>query len=145
MTEPCDKGPDIEQLKVDQAEIKTEQVSQGIKLDQVLDNQQQLGTDFKDALSRLTSIIEEEIGTRKDVEQLKKDREILYEKRGVDAARIAAIEVRNAKCDGLGVFEKFPMVWDFMQQEKGWRRFVPGVGAAVCTVSVVYTTWFSGG
>jgi hypothetical protein len=158
MSDPCAKADQIEEqgkMLVEQGVVLHQQ---GAKLDQMLHNQEVLATDLKQALDRLTSIIEEDIGTRKDVEQLKKDREILFVSHRKDADRIEAIEIRNAKCDGLGVFEKFPKLWDFFQvharsekdfnkvwewyiMEQGIRRFLPAVGTVVCTAAVIYTTW----
>ena len=131
MTDPCEKGPVIEVLQ------KT-QIEQGAKLDQVLENQVLQNKTMTDALNRLTSMIEADIGTRYEVEQGKKERELLFDFRRNDVARIEAIEIRNAKCDGLGVFKKWNTVWDFIQQEKGWRRFVP---AAMTGISFLIVLW----
>jgi len=155
MSDPCGQEPVIKELQSNQVKLDA-------KVDQVLDNQKQLGSDLKDMIGRLTAIIEADIGTRMEVEQGKKEREILFASHRKDAARIEAIEIRNAKCDGLGVFDKFPKVWDFYklhagkegqfdkvwnryQQDTGIRRFVPAGSAFICTAAVIYTTWFSGG
>jgi len=132
MTEPCNKGPDIDKLKV-------EQIRQGEKLDRVLINQETQAKDLKQAIDRLASIIEADISTRKDVEQLKKDRETLFSKVHLTDGRVSAIEVRNAKCDGAGIFEKFPRVWDWYQGELGWRRFIPATMAVLSFLFAMFT------
>lgn len=113
MTDPCNKGPDIDRLNT--------------KVDSLIAAQQATSTDLKQAIDKLTSVIMTDIETRAEVEQLKKDREITYRLVHSIVARLDAIEIRNAKCDGAGIFENFPKVWDYIQQEKGWRRFLPAL------------------
>ena len=136
------------------------------KIDQILINQEQLGTDIKQAIEGLTKIIMADIEIRKDVEQLKKDREILFSMQRVDVARIEIIEKRNAKCDGAGIFENFPTMWNWYQQHKaktesyeaivkavkakvdkmhiwylgemGWRRFFPAAAAFVAACAAIF-------
>ena len=155
----CDKGAEIESLQKGQ-------VTQEAKMDLILHNQQELSTDLRGALDRLTSIIEEDIGTRKDVEQLKKDREILFDMQRADVVRIDAIEIRNARCDGAGIFENFPTMWNWYQQHKtaaesvdaiicamkkkvdkvhawylgemGWRRFIPAALTIISALLAIY-------
>jgi hypothetical protein len=151
MGEPCDKGPEINQLQ-------KQTDDQGRKLDRVLDNQVSMATDMKAAIDRLSSIIEADIGTRKDVEQLKKDREILYDQSREDVARIDAIMIRNAMCDGAGIFEKFPEMFNWYQanrvkseqfvkvyawynQELGWRRFIPTLMTVLTALLALYVTF----
>lgn len=88
------------------------------KVDLILENQKVLATDLKQTLDRLTSIIEEDIGTRKDVEQGKKERELLFVMSRKNGEDIAEIKVRNAKCDGAGIFDNFPKMWDWFQQHE---------------------------
>jgi hypothetical protein len=88
------------------------------KVDLILENQKVLATDLKQTLDRLTSIIEEDIGTRKDVEQGKKERELLFVMSRRNAEDIAEIKVRNARCDGAGIFDNFPKMWNWFQQHE---------------------------
>ena len=136
MTEPCDKGPAI-------AELQKSSIEHGLKVDQVLENQKSLGDTMTAALNRLTSMIEADIGTRKDVEQGKKDIERLYLKGRRTEERVESIEIRNAKCDGLGVFKKWDTVWNFIQQEKGWRRFLPASMAFLSFLILLYVSFWS--
>jgi hypothetical protein len=119
-------------------ELQKSQVMLGVKVDQVLENQRVLGETMTTALNRLTSIIEEDIGTRKDVEQGKKDIERLYLKARAADDSIAEITLRNAKCDGAGIFDNWLTVWNFIQQEKGWRRFAPAAMAFAAWIAVMY-------
>ena len=131
MTTPCDKGPEI--AAVQQATYK-----QGLKISQMLDNQQTLSSTMTAALDRLTATIEADIGTRKDVEQGKKDIKRLYTKSREIAVEIRAINERNTLYDGKGVFDKFDTVWNFIQQEKGWRRFIPATMTFICAALVFW-------
>ncbi len=152
MTDPCEKGPQIDVLQ------KT-QIEQGAKLDQVLKNQQDLGETMTTALNKLTAMMEKDIGTRMEVEQLKKDRDRLYEKSRENAVEIRGINERNARCDGAGIFENFPKMYDWYQAniakseqfvkvyawylgELGWRRFMPGSMAFFSFAILIYVTFF---
>lgn len=148
--------------------MRTEQTAQNVKLDQVLDNQKQFSIDIKQAIDGLTKIIMADIETRKDVEQLKKDREILFTMTRTESIRLDAIELRNARCDGAGIFENFPKMWNWYQQhesaatnfhevvvgirnkvdtvynwylgEMGWRRFIPAAIAIVSALLAIYVS-----
>lgn len=123
----CSKAPDIDTLSH--------------KVDVLIDAQQATSSKLEKAINRLTSVIETDIETRAAVEQLKKDREMLFARyHGIDA-RVDAIEIRNAKCDGLGVFNKWDTVWNFIQQEKGWRRFIPALLTAASFLILLWTTF----
>lgn len=134
MKDDCTRGPELELLK-------KEQSNQGHKLDQVLENQRALGETLTAALNRLTDMIEADIGTRKDVEQLKKDRDTLYSLRRTDDGRIEELELRDAKFDGAGIFKRFPKVWDWYQQQLGVRRFVPAASALTSVAVLLYMTF----
>lgn len=148
--------------------MRTEQTAQNVKLDQVLDNQKQFSIDIKQAIDGLTKIIMADIETRKDVEQLKKDQEILFAMTHTESIRLDAIELRNARCDGAGIFENFPKMWNWYQQhesaatnfhevvvgirnkvdtvynwylgEMGWRRFIPAAIAIVSALLAIYVS-----
>lgn len=137
MSDPCDKGPAIEALK-------TEQSAQGVKLDQLLTNQADQGNDMKAAIARLTEIIELDIGTRKDVEQGKKELALLFDFHRKGVARIDAIEIRNAQFDGKGIYKKWDQVWNFVQSELGWRRFLPAAMTSLSFLVLIYVTFLKG-
>jgi len=166
MGEPCDKGPAIEAVKLEQHKLLIAQASQNSKIDHILENQLQLGSDIRQAIDGLTRIIIADIETRKDVEQLKKDREILFDMQRADALQIIRINERTARFDGAGIFENFPRMWNWYQQheaadvaddmtikilnnkvdtlhnwylgELGWRRFIPVTLAAISTCLAIY-------
>jgi len=46
MGEPCDKGPAIEAVKLEQHKLLIAQASQNSKIDHVLENQLQLGSRY---------------------------------------------------------------------------------------------------
>jgi hypothetical protein len=128
------------------------------KIDQILINQTELGIDIKQAIEGLTKIIMADIEIRKDVEQLKKDREITFATQRAVANRIDAIEIRNAKCDGAGIFENFPkmyewyisniekskqfsVLWRWYLGELGWRRFIPIILSFITCLLALYVTF----
>lgn len=155
----CNKGPDIDSLK-------KSQMQQGLKIDQILESQRTTAAELKQAIDGLTAIIKSDIETRKDVEQLKKDREDLFALIRTGEQRLGKIEHRNAICDGAGVLERFPKVWDWYMKhdtasqnidnlicsikkkvdkvynwhlgELGWRRFIPAMMTFLCAAIVVY-------
>jgi hypothetical protein len=144
----CDKGPDIDA-------VKRQQTEHGLKIDLILQNQERTSSELRDALNRLTSIIETDIGTRLEVEQGKKERELLFQAVRRSAEDINVIKERNAKCDGAGIFENFPKMYDWYQAniaksdqfvkvyawylgELGWRRFVPAVMTVMTGMMALY-------
>jgi len=165
---PCDKGPIIDAVSKEQEKIRAEQMTQYVKLDLVLQNQQQFGQDIKQAIDGLTRILLADIETRKDVEQLKKDREILFDLQREDAAQIARINQLADRYTGAGIYENYPKLWNWFQQheaaevaddttcniykakvdvlhnwylqEMGWRRFIPGALTIVSTFLVIYVS-----
>lgn len=133
MTEPCGQGPQI-------VELQKTQAAQNNKLDRLHENQTEATRDLKTAISELTKIVRADIQTRAEVEQLKKDREILFSMASSAAGRLEEIELRNAKCDGAGIFENFPKVWNWYQQELGWRRFAPAAMTIITGMLALYVT-----
>lgn len=168
MGDPCDKGPIIDEVKRSQQLIAFEQNAQNTKMDQILANQLQLGTDIKQAIDGLTKILLADIETRKDVEQLKKDREILFELRREDGAQIARIIQLADRFSGARVLENTQEMWNWYQQhrtaesafrmdldntktklgtvhdwylgEMGWRRFIPATAAVISVLLTIYVS-----
>ena len=141
MTTPCEQEPVIRE--------------QGKKIDQILHNQEQSARDMKSAIDKLTTIIMTDIERRMEVDQLKKESELHFEKNRSLSQRVEGIEVRNAKCDGAGIFENFPHIWNWYnkhkesdvdfkkmwtwyQQEQGWRRFVPAAMTILTGILALY-------
>jgi hypothetical protein len=156
--DPCDKGPEIKKLQENQNKQDKKLDRHDIKLDQVLESQVALSTDIKDAINGLTKIIMADVETRAAVEQGKKERELLFNKvRDVEEA-VVEIKERNAKCDGAGIFENFPKmydwytaniaksnqfvkVYDWYLGELGWRRFFPTILTIVSFIILLYVTF----
>jgi hypothetical protein len=141
MTIPCEQEPVIR--------------NQGEKIDQILANQEQSARDMKAAIDKLTTIIMTDIERRMEVDQLKKESELHFEKNRNLAEKVDAIEVRNAKCDGAGIFDNFPIIWNWFQahkdsdidfkkmwrwylMEQGWRRFVPATMTVLTGLLALY-------
>jgi hypothetical protein len=135
--EPCDKGPEISKLQQIQREQDKKLDRHDYKLDQVLQNQIALGEDIKQAINGLTEIIKADVETRAAVEQGKKERAVLFEKvRSVEKS-VGAINIRNAKCDGAGIFDEWPSIRKFVNQQKGLHRFIPTAAALVSTIIAI--------
>ena len=125
--EPCNKGPDIDKLNS--------------KVDHLADLHKANSSDLKQAINRLTAIIEADIETRAAVEQLKKDREVLYAKyHGIDA-RVDGIETLAHQYKGAKIYDRVPVLWDWRQQEMGWRRFLPAMLAGLSFLILLYNTF----
>jgi len=82
-------------------------------------------SELKESITKMTDILIESTKHSADIAQLKRETNLLFEQDRVVTGRVELIEQRNAKCDGAGIFERFPEVWDWFQQERGWRRFLP--------------------
>ena len=125
------------------------------KIDQILHNQEQSARDMKDAIDKLTAIIMADVERRVAVDQLKKETGLLFEKARRTEDRVEDIERRNARCDGAGIFENFPKMWEWYQSVKqpsidfqkvwrwylgelGWRRFIPAVLTVLCAIIVIW-------
>ena len=151
MTIPCEQAEVI--LK-----LETSQHKQGAKIDLILSNQEQSARDMKAAIDKLTTIIMTDIERRMEVDQLKKDREIIYDSLRDMTHQVEVINVRNAKCDGAGIFENFPIIWEWYQTVKqpavdfqrvwkwylgelGWRRFIPALMTVLSFVILLYVTF----
>ena len=144
MTIPCEQEPVIKE--------------QGKKIDLILRNQEQSARDMKMAIDKLTTIIMTDIERRMEVDQLKKDREITYDHLRDLTHQVEIINVRNAKCDGAGIFENFPIMWQWYQSVKqpaidfqkvwrwylgelGWRRFIPALMTVLSFAILLYVTF----
>jgi hypothetical protein len=120
MSDPCDKGPEIQLLR----EAQTEQ---GLHIKQILEHQVQASLDMKESLDKMTKLIMEGNTTRLEVEQGKKERALLFTMVRNAEEHLATIDVRNARCDGAGIFDQWPSVLRFVNQQKGIQRFIPYV------------------
>lgn len=98
----------------------------------------ELASTLKESMNQLKEILLAEVANKKDIDQLKKEHDLLFPTIRKLAERVDEIEIRNAKCDGAGIFQNFPKVWNFYQQEQGWRRFIPAICAILASVCAIY-------
>jgi len=101
----------------------------------------ELASTLKESMNQLKEILLAEVANKKDIDQLKKEHDLLFPAIRATKERVDRIEIRNAKCDGAGIFENFPKLWNFYQQEQGWRRFVPAACAIVALLCTLYVTF----
>lgn len=111
------------------------------KIDLILKNQRDLSVDIKDAITGLTKIVMADIALRKDVEHAKKDLALLFTQTRSGAKRVEALEKINAQFEGSKIYDNFPKVWNWYQEEKGYRRLFPAAMAAGSFVILIYVTF----
>lgn len=136
MSDPCDKGPEIQALRKEQTE-------QGIYIKAILENQVQASADMKESIDKMTKLIIEGNSTRQEVEQGKKERAVLFTMARHAEEHLSAIDVRNARCDGAGIFEQWPAVKTYIDQDKGFRRFIPAMTGFLSFLILLYVTFSS--
>lgn len=145
---PCEQQQNISSIRSEQQEIRKENA-------EIIHNQKILVNELKESFLRLEKILLADVEHKKDIQQLKKESDLLFEKTRLIEQKVDAIEVRNARCDGAGIFENFPRmfgwyqqqkalpdkfdkVWNWYQQEQGWRRFIPAVMAMLAWLATMY-------
>lgn len=102
------------------------------------ESQLELSSTLKESMSQLREILLSEVANKKDIEQLKKENDLLFSRIKLVDQRVGRIEVRNAVCDGAQILARFPKVWDFYQQEQGWRRFLPAAMTFISLLLAIY-------
>jgi hypothetical protein len=142
MTQPCEQEDSI-------ATILKEQTDSKITTSSILENQHHLADQhlvlvqkLDKFFDRLETILMADVERRAHVEQLIKDTDELAKIQRKMNEEIDVIQQRNAKCDGAGIFENFPLLWNHYQQEKGWRRMVP-IACAVTAAIAALVPYFS--
>lgn len=148
MKHPCEQEDTIHNIEKTNASILK---SQEMLASQHLDLVQKLDGFF----SRLEVILLADVERRKDIDQLIKDTNHLHEHARLNTEKIAAIEQRNAMCDGAGIFDNFPKMWNWFQGNKkmldkfeslyqwylgelGWRRFIPVAMTVITGLLALY-------
>lgn len=140
---PCEQEQNIKEIREGLSEVRGENK-------QILQNQQTLVSELKESFGRLEKILLSEVEQRKDIDQLKKEADLLFQKqRNAEervmkdvlalSARMAKMELTKAEYDGARIYERVPVIWEYVQQEKGWRRFLPGVLSAIATICTIAT------
>lgn len=126
MSLPCEQERNIEAILANQTSLH--------------ESHKELSVALKDSMTQLREILLSEVANKKDIDQLKKENDLLFEKIRKVEMRTDLIEVRNAKCDGAGIFDNFPKIWNWYMQEQGWRRFVPAALTVVSALLALYMT-----
>ncbi len=151
MTEPCEQEDKIKDIQNTNISILK---NQELLSSQHLDLVQKLDGFF----SRLEVILLADVERRKDIDQLIKDTDHLHKHVRDNSEEIKHINERNARCDGAGIFENFPKMWNWYQGHKdsaidfkkmwlwylgelGWRRFVPAAMTMVTALLALYVTF----
>lgn len=131
MSIPCEQKTNISRIQEEQALIRSENKK-------ILENQSALVTELKDQFGQLKAILMTDVEHKKDIEQLKKESDILFNSIREHNGRLDKIEVRNARCDGAGIEKNFPKIWNWYQQEQGWRRFIPAAMAVLAWIATMF-------
>lgn len=131
---PCEQEGNIQAIAIQNAKILESMKNLSI-------NQDNLSDSLKRSLDRLEQILLAEVENKKDIIQLRKESDLLFTKGREIDCRLDLIDVRNAKCDGSGIFKDFPKVWNWYQQEVGWRRFIPAAMTIITTLLAAYVTF----
>jgi len=139
---PCEQADKIEK--------------QGMLLEDIAKTQKEHRTEFQESIKRLTDILIENTKHDAALTQARKELDLLFEKTRYNEHRIEAIEVRNARCDGAGIFENWPKVRDFYlsyiplkekteklwnkyQQDEGVRKWIPLTISVIAIIITILT------
>lgn len=139
MAAPCDQTTNIESIKEEQANSRIVQA-------QLLRNQE-IQAERQDALvkkldeffNRLEKILITDVERRKDIESVTKDTDILYKEYRELSHRMDIGEQFRSNYVNNKTGEKVSDLWNWFNQEKGWRRTIPYVMAAISTLSALFT------
>lgn len=89
-------------------------------------------------LDKLEAVLLEDRDMKKDIEQAQKDIDAVGDKIRQIKSDVDSCKETRAKMQGMGVMERFPKVWDWYQQEQGWRRFIPTAMAGLAWLATMY-------
>lgn len=117
---------------------------------QIIKNQETLVAELKESFQRLEQILLADVEHKKDISQLKKESDLHFQKnRTLEAkvettttalaTRMTAMEKTKSEYDGAKIYQRVPELWEWFQQEKGWRRFVPTAMAALAWIATMIT------
>jgi len=148
MSQPCEQAEIIVALEKSQHE-------QSKKIDAILETLRTQTETFNSSIKELTQVLLQNARHGEVLLQLKKENDLIFNSLRDVKTDVQAIKERNAKCDGAGIFENFPKIWDWYTAhrksdvdidkmwkwylgELGWRRFLPAVLAVISTVMAIY-------
>jgi hypothetical protein len=157
MPDPCEQAEVIKAQATIVAELKSGQLAQGNKIDMILETLHTQTSTFNDSIKELTQVLLQNARHGEVMLQLKKENDLLFISQRELKQEVGLIKQRNAKCDGAGIFENFPVmyswytankeklvqfgnVWTWYNQELGWRRFVPTAMALLTGLLALYVT-----
>jgi hypothetical protein len=140
MTNPCEQEHHITALTV--------KVDEGTKNQAVLMKGQEalavqhmvLVQKLDSFFDRLEAILLADMERRTQMDQALRDIDKLYKQQREIHENVDAIHTRNAICDGAGVMAKTDKMWIWMQQEQGWRRFLPVAISLIVGLLAIYVT-----
>lgn len=159
MTERCDQKENIAVLSREQQNTKdslsaiiNEQGKHREVYTKLLENQETLAK-HQDALvqkldsffSRLEIVLITDVERKKDIDVLGKEHEVLFERQRSLSKRVTDVE---RILEGANVSTHLNTIWDWYQQERGWRRLIPSifsVVSAICAVTTVILLYGSSG
>ena len=137
---PCEQEGEIKKL------VTKAEESQRINADLVrgqkdLANQHVLLVQKLDGFfDRLEAILLADMERRTQMDQALRDIDQLFKDSRQMHAEVDAIHTRNALCDGANVISRTDKMWTWMQQEQGWRRFLPVAISLIVGLLAIYVT-----
>lgn len=141
---PCEQEENI-------AIILKEQESARLLNSQILKNQEVLAKAQEEValkidrfFDRLEAVLLTDVERRKDISQLMKDTDYLFSDHRNLCIRVDKLEsIRNIQ-DGMELTSKTGTLWNWYQQERGWRRTIPIALAAISALSALFTFLYKG-
>jgi len=138
MTAPCEN-----QLKIDQ--LVTDSVLSKETSKQMLRNQQSLAeqhlllvTKLDGFFERLEVILLADMERRTQLAQTMQDVNQLYGDSRELRIRMADMETTKAQYDGANIYTRVPKLWEWYQQEQGWRRLIPTIMTIITGLFAIY-------
>lgn len=115
------------------------------KQDRIEESHRELVQEIRSMVKEMRAMFGADIEMRKDVEQLRKENDLLFEKVREGRRECEARADRfQATADALSLWKagiearidpkKLDLMHDFIQQEHGWRRFVPAAFAFIAVL-----------
>jgi hypothetical protein len=153
--QPCEQEHEIKALVISSEENKNDTKAL-MKGQEALAVQHMVLVQKLDSFfDRLEAILLADMERRTQMDQALRDIDTLYVDSRAQHKELDSIKQRNATCDGAGVMDKneemwiwyqanitkskqFTEVWNWFQQEKGWRRFVPTMLTVITGILAIY-------
>lgn len=137
---PCEQEGEIRKLvtKAEDAERANRALADGQR---DLANQHVVLVQKLDSFfDRLEAILLADMERRTQMDQALRDIDQLFKHQRELHQDVDAIHTRNALCDGANVIGKTDKMWTWMQQEQGWRRFLPVAISLIVGLLAIYVT-----